>query len=366
MAELQPPKIRTIIHLPTTEQIVDKDYFLVEKAIPSQTTTDLITYTSSKVTAKNLEHYMTESIYTNLSNDYGLRDGINFSDLKNRLDALYNGMTAGTILNGQHYFELAPRINEVLTSFIDDDNTKAMNLASVKAYTAANEPLFIGDDTNYMTKYFNVEENKVQTKLGMEYAPSIEDERHNIYIFRLKNKVSNEWTAPCSGLFSCYGWVDMKDGGSESASNYNGWIALEAYLVVRNATTTATEKREWKIINLQPVAKNQYCTYVGFCVPIKSGTKLRLRSGFVVGTNSNKYNGFQGSMTNHIANAFVGGVYGLIGASASTGTLTIGSAAIDAIREIANVSSNDDVTNCKNAINALLNALSGNVQFDSI
>ena len=174
--------------------------------------------------------------------------------------------------------------------------TAAMNLSATAMLLQNRSPMFIDKDSLFQTKYFNVENNLTEED---SEAPTTESEKHNRYVFRLVNYRSNEWTTPIAGVFSCWGWVDMYTDAHPGA-NPEAWIALEGFI-----------GGKWRILQVQPFDKHngQAISYVGFTFPVGAGLDLRLTSGFRVGTNSNKYQSTNGSLANHIANCFVGGVY---------------------------------------------------------
>jgi hypothetical protein len=93
---------------------------------------------------------------------------------------------------------------------------------------------------------------------------------------------------------------------STGASNANRWVALEGLF----DTGIDDREPEWHIVQLQPMIPNEFCSYISFSLPVSKDMKLRITTGFKVGTNSDKYQSAPGSLTNHIANAFVGGIYG--------------------------------------------------------
>ena len=262
----------------------------------------------------------------------------NFSLIQDSLYNLY--YRTCTIYDGIKKFAKRPEITDSrLSSFTDAVKDKVVDIKTLSAYNNETALNLINGNFDFATYYFNPEaEQDIQlstenlvwkhiTKDGKDvYYPDnmragtlrngvvggnisfgmseddIKDNHYNEWIFRIPNnsRQSNNWVAPASGMFTCFGWLDEKDGSY--ASNALRWVALEAY---------NEEKDEWHILQLQPFSPNEFCSYVGFSFPVRAGLMLRIKTGFTVGTNSDKYHSLVGSMSNHIANAFIGGVYTL-------------------------------------------------------
>ena len=279
---------RTISQLPSCDSIIDKDLIEVSKYY-TNSVLSLGMYDSYCMSARKFSENMVNSALAILSDD-STEFGYEHHQMWEWLNKI---VVSGHIdLNGDINFTKDPTSNSVLSSFYDYD-LRIPNVESIKEFSMINNPLFIGDSASFNTSYFNVENNLT---LSSDEAPSVNGEKHNEYLFRITNTTSNIWKTTDSGVFSCYGWVDEATEGPPE--NVRRWIALEGKI-----------NGSWKILQLQPVIPNLYCSYVGFTFPVGKGLELRLRTGFKVGTNSNKYQSTQGSLTNHIANAFIGGVY---------------------------------------------------------
>lgn len=293
--------IRTISQLPETTSVKDNTLFEVSEVLSTVTNSDGIEinkYASKKILASNVTKYAKDGVIELLKEDYGLTTDVNFGKIQNFTNDMLSGSNS-LKLSGEHKFEKLPEIDEVLTSFSSDDK-HAVNVQTLKKFESTGNTLLINNDSTFTTQYMNVEDQLYpdEVKTGIDNAPSVEAEKHNVYIFMINGTESNIWTAPADGMFTCYGWVDEEDGSA--VDNAKRWVALEANFGGNVG---------WKILQLQPVMPNEYCSYVSFTFPVNKGLQLRLESGFTVGTNSNKYNNVQGSMTNHLANAFVGGIY---------------------------------------------------------
>lgn len=153
----------------------------------------------------------------------------------------------------------------------------------MKIFTEENSPLFIGADA--------VTDGKLTT--SKEY--------NTAYRMIVQGRVSNEIICQTSGVFTCFGWLDEPE--NKRKNNATRWVSLEGNI-------TTGDSNEWRILQLQPFIGNNFCSYVGFTFPVKRGLKLRISTGFVVGTNSNKYYNVEGSLTLNSPNTFVGSIYG--------------------------------------------------------
>lgn len=246
--------------------------------------------------------------------------------------ALYNLYKGTPKLDSQITFNKRPRIAESLSKNLSELNTQdnIVDVKLLKGFSDQNNLQLPGMEFDFSTYFFNpevethslsatnlvsIDENRTSNirvgtlmqkgKAANNYSFGlnefdIKENHYNEWIFRIPNnsRQSNNWVAPASGMFTCFGWLDEKDGSY--ANNSLRWVALEAY---------NKDKGKWYILQLQPFSPNEFCSYVGFTFPVKAGIELRIRTGFTVGTNSDKYFSIIGSLTNHIANAFIGGVY---------------------------------------------------------
>lgn len=316
------PIIRTTSQLLEADKFKNGDLLEISQRTEDASDPNVKKYISKKIDASNFTNSMFEHVCSKFKADYGLPEpsekepGQQYADFKfttmyNQLKALYSGNNFNNTASkytmyGAHRFVDPPDIDTIRTDFsnIKLIENETVNVGSLAHYADSHSPMFIGTDSNYKTKYRDLEDNVTKEDSGIENAFSVDSERCNIYIFRVKNKVSNKWTAPVSGVFTCYGWLDQKNATADGINaNYNCWVVLEALL------KDSKGSERWVILQLQPFNKNAFCSYVGFCVGVAEGTVLRIRTGFVVGTNSGKYQTFQGSISNHIANAFVGGIF---------------------------------------------------------
>lgn len=172
-------------------------------------------------------------------------------------------------------------------------------------------------DVGFSTVYNNLENDNIVLSVDgsrdySEGAPATDADKHNRYIFKVSQHESNEYTCRYSGWFTCYGWLSERESytaasvgnkGIGRQDNSKRWAALEGKVKTGNSS------ENWRILQVQPVAAGNYCNYVSFSLPVKTGLVLRIVTGFDVGDNSGKWSNVPGSLTNHIPNAFVGGIY---------------------------------------------------------
>lgn len=310
-------KVKSISQLHPANSLEPSSLLLVSQLVASQQETGFNKYQNVCLSVETLQESMNNGVITHLKTWHKLKEGpnqssdenTNFAQMEEQLSALIEGREKTTlknlVLNGEHVFAKHPEILDTLPlSFDDSLSAKAINLADLKNFDATNNFMMLNGNSNFTTYYNNVEDNEYPspTITGIQNAPEVEAEKHNVYIFKINGYESNEWTCPASGIFTCYGWVDEKN--PTLSSNCTRWIALKGLF-----TDPDTNDQFWKIIQLQPVIPNEFCSYVSFTFPVQAGFKLKLECGFNVGTNSDKYNNINGSLTNHLANAFVGGIY---------------------------------------------------------
>ena len=182
------------------------------------------------------------------------------------------------------------------------------NARAVYDFTKDALPILLARSSDFATKYFSEGEQHITTYSGPQDAIKKETVPHDAYIFAIPNSgtVSNKWTVPWSGWFTCFGWLSEFSEGA--VANYQRWVALEG-----NINGSTGGKDNWCILQLQPFIPSPYISYVGFGVPVRKDLQLRIRTGFAVGASSGNYAmsniNTRSSMANHIPNAFVGGIY---------------------------------------------------------
>lgn len=323
-ANQQFTNIKTISQLPTldkdgTNGIGKQD--LLEVSHATQLTVGGVAgfkaYNSRAITVETFNEYVVDQFVEIMHRDYEFPkqtiDGKTTDDDNISKSEIYNFKSSRLVYstfledkeknlscdcNGLVRFNTNPRINEslVLENFSSKYEEYVMNLKNTQLLLNNASPFFIDGQSNFSSEYKNVENNLREEETQ---APGTEDEKHNRYVFRMTNYRSNDWTATHSGIFSCWGWVDMHTD-SHPGNNCEAWIALEGEI-----------NGKWCVLQVQPFNKynGELISYVGFTFPVSKGLKLRLTSGFRVGTNSGKYQQENGSLANHIANCFVGGVY---------------------------------------------------------
>ena len=291
---------RTISQLPPITDISSlgsESLIEVSKAIPPLSVGDPLRFQSHKLTVDKFAKHVEENALKTLKGDeFGIQHDQMWAWLQ-RIVANNPDSPIFEISGDNLEFKNFPKIEGSLTSFFDPDE-RIVNVDTMRNFMAVNSPMFINSKAGFSTSYFNVENNLM---LDTDEAPSVNGEKHNSYLFRINGTESNEWVTTDSGIFTCYGWVDEATEGE--TDNARRWIALEGKIGDEEGDDA------WKILQVQPFIHNLFCSYVGFTFPVDKGLSLRLRTGFKVGTNSNKYQSTQGSLTNHIANAFVGGIY---------------------------------------------------------
>lgn len=304
--------LRTLTQLPELSvgniQSLAKGYIELSYPVNSEDINETnYKYNSYKLNGTTLADVLQSDIFNSLGENNGWIDEFNFSETREQLSALYYGDDKfGTRadefkLRGHHWFTEPPEVGTTLTEFTADVKHRLVNVNSLNLYCRDNSPLFVNKYMDYLTTHHNLENNKTENST---IAPQADSEKHNVYIFQVINYTSESWIAPQSGIFTCYGWLDEYSSSLRPDDNATRWVALEI-----NVNDDPTKKAEWKILQLQPFISSERCSYVGFTFPVKRGAELRIETGFKVGTNSRLYQGVQGSLTNHIANAFVGGVY---------------------------------------------------------
>lgn len=120
------------------------------------------------------------------------------------------------------------------------------------------------------------------------------------------SKISTEYVCQEDGMLTLYGWLD-----SSNVQNIkylpSAWCALEGYLGPSNEEKT----KNWEILQLQSVEPAKQFSYVGFCIPVLKGLRIRLELGFIPAEASGRYDRdkIPESLANTQPNAFLGGVY---------------------------------------------------------
>lgn len=186
------------------------------------------------------------------------------------------------------------------------------NARAVFNFTRDGLPILFSPTSDFKTRYVSDENKTGQLFSGQENMIRKETVPHDAYLFKIQNSgtVSNIWTTPYAGWFTCFGWLSEIAAGQ--SANYQRWVVLEGNI---NGKTDSSGDPNWCILQLQPFNASVHISYVGFGVPVTAGLQLRVRTGFAVGSSSGNYamsnTGTRSSMANHVANAFVGGIYSL-------------------------------------------------------
>lgn len=320
-----PASIRTLSQLPEVSSNIGSDS-LFEVAVPVQLIgmDNAYRYSNRKITSKNLSEKIVSDALFELAQNNGLSGNMNVWDLCATVSAIAN---SSFTFNGNKTFKTNPFIKEStlsnnLQSSSNNDDKKLVDYGTLKKYAAINSSPTIGPNYGFVTtlssgsssmgdlssRNLNIFKVRKNSSGINEYASApdfvFDQTAKNVvpneYVFRIpqSSKESNEWVAPESGIFTCYGWLDEINNAAQS--NEKRWVAL---LGKQNQLS------RWTILQVQPFIKNNYVSYVGFTFPVKRGMLLKIATGFSVGSNSDKYFNSTNSITNHVANAFLGGIY---------------------------------------------------------
>ena len=315
--------IRTLSQLPSavSSAITNDSYF--EASVPVSISVDLsgntivpvLRYASRKISKKDLAAVFEDEIRENLKNDTGISSqdfGTMYED--------YSKMISGDFtFDGTKTFLKNPIIakDEITEGDFSSISTNySVSLSALRRYVNVNASPTIGPHFGFVTQLtsntdqeqnvyslFRVDTANHRIENGPSYvfSPSIaKNISENEFVFKInpEERESNVWTSPASGIFTCYGWLD--EINSSKASNENRWVALLGW---------QEDLRVWTTLQVQPFIPNNYISYVGFTFPVHKGMKLKIQTGFSVGSNSDKYFRSSSSLTNHLANAFLGGIY---------------------------------------------------------
>jgi len=244
-----------------------------------------------------------------LTENYGLQNGNNISNLISYYNNLQNYLKhSGNTwyIVGQHDYD-KPKFGSANGPYFITTNDLDDRLNTGKNYVSINNSI------SFNTRYNTLESTRIYLDIDnkIEEAPATDSDKHNRYIFKIFQHTSNTYTCRTSGWFMCYGWTSEKETyipksasgeGTGRQDNCKRWAALEGKF-------TKDGKEYWKILQVQPVLPGNGCNYISFSLPVRKDLVLRVVTGFDVGNNSGKFSNVPGSLANHIANAFVGGIY---------------------------------------------------------
>ncbi len=316
--------IRTLSQLPkiSSEQLTKNALFEVsqpvEIEIPSSND-KIIKYASKSITKDDLSKKIISDVRSDLTDKNGLTDDLNFTDLNNSISNIAN---KDFVFDGNKTFLKTPKINnDFITDYSNQDeslNEYSVNFNTLKKYSTINNSPLIGPKFGFITELYGIQSdndtitnrklnlfkindnNEATNEKSFLFDLNVKNIAQTEYVFRINQneRESNTWTAPASGIFTCYGWIDEMN--NQSQSNESRWVALLG---------KQTDLGEWAILQVQPFIKNNYLSYVSFTFPVKVGMELKVVTGFSVGSNSDKYFATTTGLANHLANSFLGGVY---------------------------------------------------------
>ena len=313
--------IRTLSQLPeiSANSLLDNAYF--ETSIPIAVSVDLsgntlgdiyYKYASRKIQNKEVRTNINNYVRSKLKSQTGI-DSQDFGQMYRDYSDLISG---DFTLDGTKTFVENPIIlKDAISDFNDCPANYSVSLSALKRYTNINASPAIGPSFGFVTTLssdsglprnetlYNIDTQNRIVYSSPRYVFSPESAKiisENEYIFKIKQgeRFSDVWTAPATGIFTCYGWLD--EINNDSVSNEKRWVALLGFQ--KNLGV-------WTTLQVQPFIKNNSLSYVGFTFPVHKGLQLKIQTGFAVGNNSDKYFRSGASLANHQANAFLGGVY---------------------------------------------------------
>lgn len=379
--------VRTLSQIPSVLSDSLSPSCYLEVSVPTKLKTinsdiSVDAFVSRKISKENFSSVMVFDTVNHFQNAYGLRNDIDFGEIHDELSQV---VSADKTFVGTKTFEDNPKIvKSKISSFSEDEVSQlsaySVNYQTLRQFASLNTAPNIGptfgfithlcgitDNGNQSSRYLNIfkinEDGTASTLPNYVFNPASQKTvTENDYIFKIPSgsKKSNEWVAPASGIFTCYGWLDEINNPTES--NENRWVALMG----REDTIG-----EWTILQVQPFIKNNYVSYVGFTFPVKVGLHLMIQTGFTVGSNSDKYFNSFDSITNHNANAFIGGVYtGLSADNGSGNSLCFEAVDWDKFATREDVSAihrhetscDEELWNAISSISSDLSGISGNIE----
>lgn len=331
--------IRTLSQLPEISANQFQDISYLEASIPVAVSVDLsggaITpiykYASRKIKQSEFAKTMTNHTFSELKYNTGI-DGSSRSQNFGQMYEDYKELLSGdmTFLGTKTFVENPILLNDSIVDFQAEEPNYIVSLSAMKRYVNVAASPAIGPNYGFVTHLsgnngteildrtvslfkIDFEQKKIEDSPSYVFSPDVaKSVSQNEYIFKIERekRESKPWIAPATGIFTCYGWLDEMD--NDKVSNENRWVAL---LGKQNQLGT------WNILQVQPFIKNSYLSYVGFTFPVRKGMELKVQTGFAVGSNSDKYFRSTSSLANHVANAFLGGIYTAL--SADFGNLDV-------------------------------------------
>lgn len=315
--------IRTLSQLPeiSSDQFSDVSY--MQASVPIEVSTNLMgesiepvyKYASRKIKQSEVAKKIGDITLDSLYGKTGIRD----QQFGRMYDDYSKLMQEDITLSGTKTFVENPIILKDAIADFDSSDNYSVSLSALRRYTNSRAAPAIGPNFGFITtlssdggtndpsrtvSLFRIDTKNKKIVNGIpSYVFSPETAKaisQNEYVFKIESgkRESKVWTAPASGIFTCYGWLD--EINNEKVSNENRWVALLGY---------EEQLGVWTILQVQPFIKNNYLSYVSFTFPVRRGMQLKVQTGFSVGSNSDKYFRSNSSLANHVANAFLGGVY---------------------------------------------------------
>lgn len=291
--------IRTISQLPDVQASINNDA-LLEVSTPVGD----FRYQSQKCTFSKLQDQLGENIEVRTADKYRLKDGSYSADVHSidtRVGQLEN---SDMTIKGAKTFSSIPRIS----STDPDEFTIPQMVPNIQKVVD-----LVDGRACFVSEHYAVDAQPVKTNHSTN-----DTSKFLFWHFDDQTRDSSEWIDPEIGMASgpVYvnrtGWLSitgwLADNGNILAQD--AWVGLFGLIYVKDENDSSIITSQWVPLQYQPwpiSSKSMQRQYVSFGLPVRSGLRLKIRTGFNVNGDSG---GFQTSNSIQLPlnqpNTFVG------------------------------------------------------------
>lgn len=261
------------------------------------------TFSPKNIKFEQIQTKIDGDLSAKIVSDYGLNDNNGRLSLKSLTDRVTTIESQNSEFNGEKTFKKIPTCDARYdASTVNPDGYSLPNVNYVKQLIEDNgsyisETSYIMGDPNNESPYTTDSDYFLHFRID-------DGGRDSSEFVTTTGETAGYEKCPYTGQLVIYGW--LADQGGVMAQD--AWVGLYGLMNVINENQEMDQK--WTLLQVQPWiigSKSSIMQYVSFNIPVSSGMKLKIRTGFRVdGTNSGFAQPNALTYTSWQPNSFVG------------------------------------------------------------